>query len=180
MADKKSSSVGQIVMYILLFALVAAALVLGVRISNLNSRLEVESIVTPTPAYSGNMQQVTPDPSAPTRAPLLKTGSIGQQVVQLQNRLIELGYLTGDADGQFGPATENAVILFQQQNGLDADGKVGPSTSALLYSDQARRFTATPTPAAAFFACSFSSLAFSSAKRFCSSAKALSFLILSL
>lgn len=148
MADKKSSSVGQIVMYILLFALVAAALVLGVRISNLNSRLEVESIVTPTPAYSGNMQQVTPDPSAPTRAPLLKTGSIGQQVVQLQNRLIELGYLTGDADGQFGPATENAVILFQQQNGLDADGKVGPSTSALLYSDQARRFTATPTPAA--------------------------------
>jgi peptidoglycan hydrolase-like protein with peptidoglycan-binding domain len=31
-------------------------------------------------------------------------------------------------DGRFGPGTENAVMGFQEQKGLDVDGKVGPKT----------------------------------------------------
>ena len=149
MAEKKPASAGLIVMYAALFLLAVLAVVLGVNASNLNAQVQYVNVLTPTPvpAWSANMMQVTPDPAAPTRAPVLRTGSTGEQVTKLQSRLIELGYLTGSADGQFGPATESAVRLFQQQNGLDADGKVGPATSTLIYSDSARRYAATPTPA---------------------------------
>ncbi|MBQ2953577.1 MAG: peptidoglycan-binding protein [Clostridia bacterium] len=155
MAEKKPSSFGLIAAYVALFALLAAAAALGVYISNLNAQRDYVASLTPIPnptnpagaayAYNGNMMQVTPDPAAPTRAPVLRTGSTGTQVVTLQTRLIELGYLTGQADGQFGPATEAAVIRFQQQHGLDADGKVGAATSELLYSDAARPMAATAT-----------------------------------
>lgn len=149
MADKRPTSIGLFAMYIALFALLVAAVVLGVHTSNLNARVKHEQSLfpTPSPAYGSNMLLVTPDPNAPTRAPVLRNGSRGEQVMQLQQRLIDLGYLTGTADGQFGPATEAAVIWFQQQHALSADGRVGAETSALLYSDAARRAAITPTPA---------------------------------
>ena len=55
----------------------------------------------------------------------LARGSKGKTVSTLQARLRELGY---DADGEFGPATEAAVIAFQELHGLLPDGKVGPLT----------------------------------------------------
>ncbi len=150
MAEKKRRSAGLFAAYVALFILIALAVMLGLYAIRLNARVQYVDSLTPTPvpAHPRSMMQVTPDPAAPTRAPLLRTGSTGTQVVTLQNRLIELGYLTGTADGQFGPGTEAAVIRFQQQHGLDADGKVGAATSQLLYSDAARPFAATPTPAA--------------------------------
>ena len=72
-----------------------------------------------------------PSDSIPTR--LLKLGSRGDDVKQLQNRLNELGYSCGAADGIFGNATRTAVINFQRANGLAADGIVGPKTIAKLY-----------------------------------------------
>ena len=149
MTKKKSASIGRIVMYVIFLILAVAAVVLGMNAFRLNAQATYVLSLTPTPvpAWAPNMMATTPDPAAPTRAPILRTGSTGEQVKNLQNRLIELGYLTGYADGQFGPATESAVRLFQQQHGLDTDGKVGPATSALIYSAEARRYTATPTPA---------------------------------
>ncbi|GAA5004472.1 hypothetical protein GCM10025734_42800 [Kitasatospora paranensis] len=38
-------------------------------------------------------------------------------------------------DGQFGPATKNALVGFQQQHGLQADGVVGPQTGSSLLSN---------------------------------------------
>ena len=70
--------------------------------------------------------KVTPTPSpAPTLSPqedaggykVLKRGSTGIDVRSLQEALIELGFLTGTADANFGDATEKAVIAFQQKNG---------------------------------------------------------------
>jgi len=149
MNDKRPASPSAIAACIAVFLLIVIALVMGVYVSNLNAQVQHELSLTPTPvpAYPGSVMQITPDPSLPTRGPLLRTGSTGEQVKQLQSRLIELGYLGGTADGQFGPATENAVRLFQQQHGLDVDGKVGPETSALLTGSSAKPFVVTPTPA---------------------------------
>ena len=68
----------------------------------------------------------------------LEMGSEGSAVRALQDRLKKLGYLKGTTDGSFGEATRNAVIAFQQNNGLTADGKAGNATLNLLYSDNAR------------------------------------------
>ena len=65
-------------------------------------------------------------------ADLYKKGSSGQVVVEIQKRLKDWGYYDGRADGAFGTATEKAVKLFQQKNGLNADGQVGDATLAAL------------------------------------------------
>ena len=87
--------------------------------------------------------------SAPTVAPpekiiLLKSGSSGAEVRTLQLRLIELGYLSEEADGEFGPATKEAVSAFQRRNDLSVDGMAGKQTQGKLYSPEA---AAAPAPA---------------------------------
>ena len=56
-------------------------------------------------------------------------------VVFLQNRLIELGYLSDAADGTYGENTQTAVREFQKSNNLQITGIADPSTQAKLYSD---------------------------------------------
>jgi peptidoglycan hydrolase-like protein with peptidoglycan-binding domain len=60
--------------------------------------------------------------------PTLKKGASGDAVKQLQQALKGLGYDPGQADGQFGAKTEQAVKKFQQDHGITADGIVGPIT----------------------------------------------------
>ena len=60
--------------------------------------------------------------------PLLKRGSTGEAVRELQVALNALGYNTGAVDGQFGAQTESAVKHFQQDRGITADAVVGPIT----------------------------------------------------
>jgi peptidoglycan hydrolase-like protein with peptidoglycan-binding domain len=66
--------------------------------------------------------------------PVLKIGSTGAAVRELQTKLQTLRYDIGaaGADGSFGPSTETAVKKFQSQNGLTADGIVGSATWAAL------------------------------------------------
>ena len=65
-------------------------------------------------------------------ATILEVGSKGSDVVKVQQRLIQYGYMTGTADGRYGEATRNAVLRFQRKNGLTADGRVGAKTAAAL------------------------------------------------
>lgn len=65
-------------------------------------------------------------------AATLTLGSRGERVALIQQRLKTWGYYTGAVDGIFGRDTYNAVVRFQRQNGLTADGKVGPKTAAAL------------------------------------------------
>lgn len=65
-------------------------------------------------------------------ADLYKKGSSGQVVVEIQTRLKDWGYYDGRVDGAFGSSTEKAVKLFQQKNGLAADGQAGSATLAAL------------------------------------------------
>lgn len=62
---------------------------------------------------------------------LLIRGSQGQEVQTLQARLNAQGAQLA-VDGWFGEATEQAVVAFQRQAGLMADGRVGPKTQAAL------------------------------------------------
>jgi len=56
----------------------------------------------------------------------------GEDVRQAQNLLKRLGYYNGTADGVQGPGTSEAVRRFQAENGLNADGVLGPATRAVL------------------------------------------------
>ncbi|GLY84542.1 L,D-transpeptidase family protein [Actinoallomurus iriomotensis] len=59
--------------------------------------------------------QNTPARSAPA-APRLRTGAHGAEVKALQQRLEDLGYDPGAADGEWGAATSYAVWAFQKVN----------------------------------------------------------------
>ena len=64
----------------------------------------------------------------------LRHGMSGDEVREVQQALISLGYLKGTADGVFGNKTENAVRKFQKKNKLSVDGLVGSKTKSLLLS----------------------------------------------
>jgi hypothetical protein len=64
-----------------------------------------------------------PDPE-PAPAPV--------DLVVVQQRLEDLGYLLGPADGVKGQQTVAAVMAFQRVNGLAVDGIVGPQTLGAL------------------------------------------------
>ena len=69
----------------------------------------------------------------PARAAVvLEVGSSGTNVVKVQKKLIQFGYLDGSADGRYGEKTRDAVKWFQRRNGLSVDGRVGPATAAAL------------------------------------------------
>ena len=71
-------------------------------------------------------------PAGASAATILEVGSRGDDVKKVQQKLIQFGYMTGTADGRYGEKTRDAVIWFQQKNGLTADGKVGAKTAAAL------------------------------------------------
>src|SRR5437879_8029587 len=60
--------------------------------------------------------------------PILKLGSSGSDVKNLQQKLKDLGFDPKGVDGNFGPGTKAAVIAFQKSKGLHADGIAGPQT----------------------------------------------------
>lgn len=63
---------------------------------------------------------------------LSKRGSRGEEVRNIQTRLIKWGYMTGSADGIYGAKTETGVIKFQKKHGLTPDGIAGPATLAKI------------------------------------------------
>ncbi|RGS72375.1 glycoside hydrolase [Mitsuokella sp. AF21-1AC] len=64
-------------------------------------------------------------------ASAFRVGDQGSDVAEIQGQLASLGYDVA-ADGDYGPATAEAVKAFQVTQGLSADGLVGPSTYAAL------------------------------------------------
>ena len=83
------------------------------------------------PAGSPAAEEIEELPSA-SELSTMRKGDKGAGVTALQERLMQLGYLSS-SDGQFGSGTERAVKLFQEANGLTADGIAGPGSLAILF-----------------------------------------------
>jgi hypothetical protein len=72
----------------------------------------------------------------------IKQGSKGQAVRELQQRLIDLGYLNDKADGSYGKKTVAAVRTFCEQNGIGTDGgNATPEMQARLFSSSAKAYS---------------------------------------
>lgn len=63
---------------------------------------------------------------------ILRSGSEGDDVKQMQEYLNQLGFDCGAADGEFGDNTEIGLKEFQQKYDLDVDGEYGPKSHAAL------------------------------------------------
>ncbi|MBE5801621.1 MAG: hypothetical protein E7319_04965 [Clostridiales bacterium] len=147
--ETRRISVGTILLWLLLAAGVIACISLAPGTMDAKRTLEIETAATPTPtADVRSMLAVTLDPNqtpAPTML-LLKPGVEGDEVKRLQQRLKELGYYTGEVDGQYGQGTQLAVMLFQAQHGLEDDGIAGDQTRNVLYAQGAQIYIPTPAP----------------------------------
>jgi peptidoglycan L-alanyl-D-glutamate endopeptidase CwlK len=63
---------------------------------------------------------------------ILRKGSTGPEVAELQTELKTRGFSPGSIDGRFGPGTEAAVLAFQRSESLLADGIAGARTLQAL------------------------------------------------
>jgi murein L,D-transpeptidase YcbB/YkuD len=102
------------------------------------------SATTPSTTTPSTTTPSTTTPSTGTSSFTLPEGTklqLGEGdaalVRELQLALTKAGYNPGPADGTFGKQTEEAVVAFQQDNGLSVDGRVGPETAAALNSASA-------------------------------------------
>jgi peptidoglycan hydrolase-like protein with peptidoglycan-binding domain len=112
-------------------------------------RLQTASGLPATGAYEASTRQalttaLTPttptDPSLPAAG--MRRGTEGANVLQLQNNLVQLGYLTqqqvNTGPGIFGGQTEAAVKALQVRNGLQATGVFDEATRAAMAKEQAQ------------------------------------------
>lgn len=126
--------------------LVAVVIILVVRFFSFIGN-SISDIFTPDPPTRSSYSVASTTTSAkntvkPTVKPTatvtptyssIRPGASGEDVTKLQNRLNELGFSVGTADGSYGAKTENAVKAFQKAAGLTQDGIAGTKTQAALF-----------------------------------------------
>ena len=89
-----------------------------------------------TPTWVHFDRRVAPGACGGTAGfPTLRNGAVSTYVLVLQDALNALGYSTQLLDGKFGNLTRNAVLQFQRNNGLSADGIVGCQTWRALVNE---------------------------------------------
>lgn len=88
---------------------------------------------------------IHPGLSQSVTRPIVRLGSQGADVTELQSTLKLLGYFGGSVNGAFDESTDRAVKRFQQAAGLEADGIVGAATWSKLFPTSAP-VAATPAP----------------------------------
>ena len=107
----------------------------GIAGKGTQSKLTSGSAIPAGSADGSGQESVTPPQT--NELTTLRRGDKSAQVMVMQQYLMELGYLSTQPDGQFGAGTERAVKLFQEANGLTADGVAGKGTLSILYSGSA-------------------------------------------
>ena len=79
-------------------------------------------------------------------SPTLKSGSHGHDVLLLQQKLTEIGYQPGKADGVFGKTTERAVAEFQRDQSIRVTGIVNAATWRALKNAKPRAWGSAAQP----------------------------------
>lgn len=123
----------------------------------LSSEPESSLAPSPSPAASSEISS-----SALAQYTELKQGDSSDEVLEMQQRLDELGYLDTEYDGQYGEYTAQCVKDFQKANGLEETGTADPKTQYILFSKNAKAKGGDVSPAASSGASSASSAASSS------------------
>lgn len=86
----------------------------------------------------------SPEPAPTTKPapPALAPGMHDERVIDIQSRLMDLGYMDNDEPTDYyGSATKYALQLFQRKHKLHVDGLIGEQTSAALFSRDAQPYT---------------------------------------
>lgn len=90
-----------------------------------------------TSSSSTESEQTTKTDAQEEKFTTLTVGSKGDDVKKMQQRLVELGWLSGGTDGSFGPGTQKAVKAFQAAAGLAQSGDVDKATYDAMMDDDA-------------------------------------------
>jgi len=86
---------------------------------------------------SGEMDEETAKALAATLYRAIEPGTNSKAVVNIQSRLIELGYLKTRATGNYKGQTEQAIKEFQKDNNLTVNGIADIATQELLFTKSA-------------------------------------------
>jgi peptidoglycan hydrolase-like protein with peptidoglycan-binding domain len=88
-------------------------------------------------AYAQQADSLQSDPvqqrEALGQGPSTRTSTL---VKQAQQKLKQHGFDVGEADGTWGPKTEQALKAFQQQHGIEATGNIDQKTMSALSEQQ--------------------------------------------
>lgn len=88
--------------------------------------------VRPTVTHSPSPRSTPPPPPPPTPAPPLVAGSTFQERLEAQVALARRAISPGSIDGVMGGQTRQALLAFQQQQGLPRSGELDRATRARL------------------------------------------------
>lgn len=116
----------------------------GATTSDAVRAFQIQNSISPVDGIAGNktLQKLYSSAAkaasaATTEYETLREGSKGNAVVEMQECLMQMGYLA-DVTGVYDSATTNAVKAFQKNNGLSVDGTAGNETLKKLYSNNAK------------------------------------------
>jgi peptidoglycan hydrolase-like protein with peptidoglycan-binding domain len=98
-----------------------------------NEKTDTETEPSTSEIYTNTEPITEPYTDPPTQPPtmnplIIKKGDKGDDVKDLQVKLRDAGFYTGDIDGSFGPMTETSVKKLQESYNLAADGVVQGET----------------------------------------------------
>jgi iron complex transport system substrate-binding protein len=101
------------------------------------------SAASSSPSSAGSSSSSAPSASSAANSidtnQTLKSGMKSDDVLKMQNRLLELGYMFVKPSGLFASGTVQAVKDFQYLNGLPTTGIADPATLQKLYSSDAKK-----------------------------------------
>ncbi len=103
-----------------------------------NSLLPPQASVVPTLPPAQEIPQIPiATPEVPANGVVQRQLSDKDAVTQVQQRLIELGYLSAAANGIWGPQSRRALVEFKQQVGLEKSDSWNVETEHALFNDEA-------------------------------------------